>query len=248
VGAVHVTGTLVNAGAVLVGTAIGTLLGDRLPERVREIVMHGLGLFVLALGVTEAGQAFSGPLADFSPHGGSAVIVLLSILVGAVIGELLRIDDGLTRVGEALRRRFARGEGDHGRFVEGFVVASLVFCVGPLTVLGSIQDGLHGDPELLLVKSVLDGFAALAFSAALGWGVGFAALTILVYQGALSLAAGAVAGGFSDAMIAALTAVGGVLILAIGFRLLDIKAIRVANFLPALVLAPATVAVMQAVR
>jgi uncharacterized membrane protein YqgA involved in biofilm formation len=247
-GAVHVTGTLVNAGAVLVGTALGTLLGDRLPERIRETVMHGLGLFVLALGVTEAAQAFTGPLAEFSKHGGSAVIVLLSVLVGGVIGELIRIDDGLTNLGEALRRRFARGEGDHGRFTEGFVVASLVFCVGPLTVLGSIQDGLHGDSQLLLIKSVLDGFAALAFSAALGWGVGFAALTILVYQGALSIAAGAVASGFSDAMIASMTAVGGILILAIGFRLLEVKTIRVANFLPALVLAPATVAVMQALR
>jgi len=246
-GAVHLTGTLVNVAAVLVGTAIGVLLGDRLPERVREIVMHTLGLFVISLGVFEAAQAFTGPLAELAR--GSAVVVLLSLLVGGVIGQLLRIDEGLNRLGDALRRRFQRRAGaDGGRFVEGFVVASLVFCVGPLTVLGAIQDGLSGDSQLLIVKSVLDGFAALAFAAALGWGVGFAALTILVYQGALSLAAGLGAGAFSPAMISAMTAVGGVMILAIGLRLLELKTIRIANLLPALALAPATVAVIQAVR
>jgi uncharacterized membrane protein YqgA involved in biofilm formation len=247
VGAVHLTGTLVNAATVLVGTLIGTLLGDRLPDRIRETVLHGLGLFVLALGVVEAGQTFSGPLADFTRA--SAVVVLGSVVVGGVIGELLRIEDGLTRLGDWLRRRFAHGDEDsHGRFTEGFVVASLVFCVGPLTVIGGIQDGLNGDSQLLVIKAVLDGFAALAFSAALGWGVGFSVLTILVYQGALSLAAGAAAGGFSDAMIAAMTAVGGILIMAIGLRLLELRTIRVANLLPALILAPATVAVMQALR
>jgi uncharacterized membrane protein YqgA involved in biofilm formation len=245
-GALHLTGTLVNAATVLAGTTIGVLLGDRLPERIRETVMHALGLFVITLGVFEGTQAFTGPLATFTR--GSAVVVLLSILVGGVIGELLRIDDALTRLGEALRRRFERRGDDRGRFVEGFVVASLVFCVGPLTVLGSIQDGLNGDSQLLIIKSVLDGFAALAFSAALGWGVGFSVLTILVYQGALSLAAGLGAGAFSPAMISAMTAVGGVMILAIGLRLLELKTIRVANLLPALVLAPATVAVMQALR
>lgn len=245
-GAVHITGTLVNAATVLAGTVVGVLLGDRLPERIRETVMHALGLFVLSIGVFEATQAFTGPLADFTR--GSAVVVLLSLLVGGVVGELVRIDDGLNRLGEALRRRFAHRSGDDGRFVEGFVVASLVFCVGPLTVLGSIQDGLNGDSQLLIIKSVLDGFAALAFAAALGWGVGFAVLTILVYQSALSLAAGLGAGAFSPAMISAMTAVGGVMILAIGLRLLELKTIRVANLLPALVLAPATVAVMQALR
>jgi hypothetical protein len=127
-------------------------------------------------------------------------------------------------------------------------VASLVFCVGPLTILGSIADGLRGDVELLAIKSMLDGFAALAFASVLGWGVGFSVITILVYQGALSLAAGAVASSFTDEMIAAMTAAGGVLIMGIGLRLLDLRAVRVGNIVPALVLAPATVAVMQAVR
>jgi uncharacterized protein len=247
VGAIHVTGTLINAGTVLAGTVVGTLLGDRLPERIRETVMHVLGLFVLALGFVEAQQAFTGPLASFSR--GSAVIVLGSVVVGGVIGELLRIEDRLARLGVALKRRFASGDSPrHARFTEGFVVGSLVFCVGPLTVLGSIQDGLRGDYQLLAIKAVLDGFAALAFSAALGWGVGFSVLTILLYQGTLSLAAGSVANGFSDAMIAALTAAGGILIAGIGLRLLELRRIRVGNLLPALVLAPSVVAVMQALR
>jgi uncharacterized protein len=126
------------------------------------------------------------------------------------------------------------------------VVASLVFCVGPLTIVGSIQDGLTGDYHLLAIKSMLDGFAALAFASALGWGVGFSVLVILVYQGGLSLSASAVAGAFSDSMIAAMSAVGGVLILGISLRLLDLRQVRVANLLPAVILAPAVVAVVEA--
>jgi uncharacterized protein len=243
IAAVHVTGTLINAGTVLVGTAVGTLLGDRLPERIRRTVMDGLGLFVLVVGIDEALAAFRAPLSTFTRA--SVVIVLLSVLVGGVIGELAHIDDGLTRAGEALKRRFGRGQ---SRFTEGFVVASLVFCVGPLTILGAIDDGLRGDYRLLAIKAALDGFAALAFSSALGWGVGFSIITILLYQGTLSLAASAVAGGLSPETIAALTAAGGVLILGIGLRLLELRDIRVANLLPALIIAPATVAVMQAIR
>jgi uncharacterized protein len=238
-----VTGTLINAAAVLVGTAVGTLLGGRLPERIRETVIHALGLFTLVLGVSQALEAFRPPLTDVTR--GAVLIVLGSLLVGGVLGELLRIERGLDRAGEALKARFGSGQ---ARFTEGFVVASLVFCVGPLTILGSIQDGLTGDYELLAIKSLLDGFAALAFASALGWGVGFSVITILVYQGALSLSASALAGSFSDAMIAAMSAVGGLLILGIGLRLLALREVRVANMLPAIVLAPAAVAVLEAVR
>lgn len=237
------TGTLINAAAVLAGTALGTLLGGRLPERIRETVLHGLGLFTLVLGVSQGLEAFRPPLADVTR--GAVLIVLGSVLVGGVLGELLRIERGLDRAGEALKARFGRGQ---ARFTEGFVIASLVFCVGPLTILGSIQDGLTGDYQLLAIKSLLDGFAALAFASALGWGVGFSVITILVYQGALSLAASALAGAFSDAMIAAMSAVGGILILGIGLRLLSLREVRVANLLPALVLAPAAVATLEALR
>jgi uncharacterized membrane protein YqgA involved in biofilm formation len=238
-----VTGTLINAAAVLAGTAVGTLLGGRLPERIRETVMHGLGLFTLVLGLSQGLEAFRSPLSDVTR--GAVLIILGSVLVGGVLGELLRIERGLDRAGEALKARFGRGQ---ARFTEGFVVASLVFCVGPLTILGSIQDGLTGDYQLLAIKSLLDGFGALAFASALGWGVGFSVITILVYQGALSLSATALAGAFSDAMIAAMSAVGGILIIGIGLRLLSLRDVRVANLLPALVLAPAAVAALEALR
>jgi uncharacterized protein len=236
-----VTGTLINIATVLAGTTIGTLLGSRLPERVRETVLHALGLVTVLVGVAQGLDAFRPPLTDVTR--GAVLVVMGSVLIGGVAGELLRIEGGLDRIGEALRARFGRGQ---ARFTEGFVVASLVFCVGPLTILGAIQDGLTGDYQLLAVKSLLDGFAALAFASALGWGVGFSVLVILVYQGGLTLAASAVAGAFSDAMIAAMSATGGVLILGIALRLLDLRRVRVANLLPALVIAPSAVAVLEA--
>jgi uncharacterized membrane protein YqgA involved in biofilm formation len=239
-------GTFINVVTVLVGTVLGTFLGARLPERIRETVMHSLGLVTLLVGADAGLQAFRPPLTEAAPRA-SVVLVMGSILVGGVLGELVGIDRGLTRIGEALRARFGRGQ---SRFTEGFVVASLVFCVGPLTILGSVQDGLRGDYRLLAIKALLDGFAALAFASALGWGVGFSALTILVYQGGLTLAAASVAGVFTgpdgDVLVAAMTAVGGVMILGIGLRLLELREVRVANLLPALVLGPVAFALLRA--
>jgi uncharacterized membrane protein YqgA involved in biofilm formation len=235
------TGTLVNAASVLVGTALGTVLGGRFPDRVRETVIHVLGLFTILLGVDAGLQTFRPALSEAVPRF-AVLLILGSLLIGGIVGELVGIDRGLTHVGEALRTRFGRSQ---ARFVEGFVVASLVFCVGPLTILGSIQDGLTPGFELLAIKSMLDGFAAMAFAAALGWGVGFAALTILVFQGALTLSAQAVAGAFSPAIIGAMTAVGGVMIMGIGLRLLELREVRVANLLPALVLAPVAVGLVE---
>src|SRR5262245_58787344 len=144
------TGTIINVAAVLLGAAVGIALGARFPERVRQTVMAGLGIMVLVVGVGMAIQ-------------GNALIVLFSMLIGGIVGELLDIDGKLNGFGRALEARFARGE-DAGRFTRGFVTASLVFCVGPLTILGSIQDGLIGDSQLLAIKSLLDLFAALAFA------------------------------------------------------------------------------------
>jgi uncharacterized membrane protein YqgA involved in biofilm formation len=237
-----VTGTLLNVGTVLAGTTAGTLLGGRLPDRIRESILHALGLVTLVVGMAQGLAAFRPPLTALTR--GAVLIVLGSVLVGGIVGEAIGIERGLERVGTTLKQRFGRRQ---ARFTEGFVVASLVFCVGPLTILGSIQDGLTGDYRLLAVKSLLDGFAALAFASALGWGVGFSAIVVLVYQGALTLFASAVAGAFSPAMIAGMSAVGGVLILGIGLRLLDLRRVRVANLLPALVLAPATVAVVESI-
>jgi uncharacterized membrane protein YqgA involved in biofilm formation len=241
--AFHVTGTLINAGTVLVGTLVGVLLGDRFPERIRETVIHALGLVTLAVGIDQALAAFRPPLSTLTR--GSVLMILGSVLVGGIIGELIRIEDGLERAGEALKRRFGRGQ---ARFTEGFVVASLVFCVGPLTILGSIQDGLHGNYQLLAIKAMLDGFAALAFASALGWGVGFSVITILVYQGGLSIAASSVTHAFHPIEVASITASGGLLIIGIGLRLLELKQIRVANLLPSLVLAPLAVWLFQTFR
>jgi uncharacterized protein len=227
-------------GTVLAGTAVGTVIGDRLPQRLRETVFHSLGLITLVIGVNAALEAFRPTLADLTRA--SLLIVMGSVIVGGIIGELLRIERGLERLGDALKARFAKGQ---ARFTEGFVIASLLFCVGPLTILGSIEDGLTGHYRLLAIKSLLDGFSSIAFASALGWGVGFSAIVILLYQGALTLSASWASGVFSDAMIAALTAAGGVLILGIGLRLLELREIRVANLLPSLVLAPAGIAIVE---
>jgi len=250
---VHVTGTLINAGTVLAGTAAGTLLGDRLPERIREIVMDALGLVVIITGIGEGLEVFRFPLTSLVAGTASGsvpvLIVLGSLLLGGIVGEVLGIERGLAAAGDALKHRFATGQ---ARFTEGFVVASLVFCVGPLTILGSLRDGLSGDYSLLAIKAMLDGFAALAFSSALGWGVGVSVITILVYQGGLSLLAGTVAGSIGDPSrspaIASVTAAGGLLIIAIGLRLLRVREIRVANLLPALAIAPVAVLVVERLR
>ncbi len=217
-------GVLTNIAAVIVGTTIGAVARSRFPERIRETVMGSLGLLTAAVGVREILPTSEFPL------------VLGAVLLGAVIGELLRIEGGLEALGGRLQRRFA-GECGDSRFAEGFILASLVFCVGPLTIIGSIEDGL-GDPELLLVKSGLYGFASIAFAAVYGWGVGLSIIAIAVIQGGLALAAGTLDGVLTDPMLDALGAAGGILLLGISLRLLDLKQIRVANLLPAVVLAP----------
>lgn len=217
-------GVITNIATVLVGTAIGATAGARFPERIRETVLGSLGLLTAAVGVREIMPTDEFPL------------VLGAVLLGALIGEMIRIEGGLDALGEALQRRFA-GEATDSRFSQGFVFASLVFCVGPLTIVGSIEDGL-GDPELLFVKSGLDGFASIAFAAVYGWGVGLSIITIAVLQGGLALTAGTLDGVLTDPMLDALGAAGGVLLLGISLRLLDLKEIRVANLLPGVVLAP----------
>lgn len=220
------TGTFLNIAAVLIGGTLGLFFGARLPERLKQTVMAGLGLFTAVVGI----RMF---LETKNP-----LVVLGSLLVGALLGEWWRIEDGLQALGGLLERRFNHG-GDSDRFVRGFLTASLLFCVGPMAILGSIQDGLTGDFETLAIKSVLDGFAALAFASTLGVGVLFSALVILAYQGGLTLLAAQLNAVISEAMLAEMTATGGVLLLGIALSsLLEIKKIRVGNFLPALALAP----------
>ena len=227
------TGTLLNVAAILVGGTLGLLFGDRLPERIHKTVVAGLGLFVLAFG-----------LYDFLKTQ-NPLIVLGGLLIGGLLGEWARLEDGLRRLGELLEKRFAGREAGSGRFVRGFLAASLVFCVGPIAILGSIQDGMTGDYKMLAIKSVLDGFASLAFASSLGVGVLFSAGMILVYQGSISLLAAQLNALVTPAMTAEMTAAGGVMLIGIAISsLLEIKPIRVASFLPALLITPLIVAVL----
>lgn len=221
------TGTLINTATVLVGGTVGTFLRSRFPDRVRQMVMWGVGLISLVIGL------------QMSLSTNNILIVLGSLLVGGILGELIRLHEGLNWLGDTLQAKLSADKGS--TFSKGFVTASLLFCVGPMTILGSIQDGLNGDYTLLATKAILDGFASLAFAASMGWGVLFAALTVLLYQGGLTLGAGVVKTLLTEPMVAEMTATGGTLILAIGLNLLDLTAIRIANFLPALVIAPAVV-------
>ena len=223
------TGTLLNILAVLFGGGLGLALGGRVPERIRQTVVAGLGLFTLAFGV----RMFLETRNPIAP--------LIGLLAGGILGEWWRIEDRLEALGLWLERRLTRGEasGTESRFVRGFLTASLVFCVGPMTVLGSIQDGLAGDYELLAVKSTLDGFAALAFASTLGVGVLFSVLVIGAYQGSLTLLAAQAQAVLSEAMVAELAAAGGVILIGIAISsLLEIRKIRSANLLPALLVAP----------
>lgn len=229
------TGTIINAITVLIGGTLGTFLGHRFPKRMQETIFASLGLFTLAIGM-ESALATGNPL-----------IVLGSLLAGALVGEALRLEGRLESLGSWLEARLSSEEGG-GRFVEAFVTASIVFCVGPLTVQGAIEDGLFGDYTTLAIKAMLDGFAALAFAATLGPGVLASILVILGFQGGLALLAGLASDVFTPPMVAEMTAAGGVVLLAISLRLLDLKEVRAANLLPAIFIAPAVVAVMQALN
>jgi uncharacterized membrane protein YqgA involved in biofilm formation len=233
-------GTALNVTAVLVGSGAGILLRGRLPERVRGIVTDGLGLVTLVIAGLNA-VAVRDPALRAAVHsaGVPTLVVLGAVLLGGIAGALLRLEDRLDGLGAAVQRRLAGGgAGGREQFVEGFVLASLVFCVGPLTILGSLSDGLGHGIDQLALKSALDGFASVAFAASLGWGVAASALVVLVVQGALTLLGWALGGFLPAADIAALTATGGVLLLGVGFRLLRLRDLAVADLLPALVVAP----------
>ena len=215
-------GTVVNTGAVVVGSAIGLTAGARLPENIKAIVMQALGLAVVVIGLRMALEA---------QH---ALLAIACLLLGGVTGELLRIERRLDGLGEALKRRLRSSS---ERFVEGFVTASLLYLTGAMTIVGSIQDGTVGDPSVLLIKSLLDGVASVALASSLGVGVLFSALPVLVVQGGITLLAGQLAFLSQPAVLDAINATGGLLILGIGVNLLGIKRIYVGNLLPALLFA-----------
>ncbi len=254
-------GTILNIITVLIGSTAGILIGNRFSERINQSVMTGLGIMTLIVGLDNALQT------------GNIVIPLLATVIGVIIGELLHIDRALENFGDWLQRRFASAESTDApptdipdtdaltpreRFITGFVTASLVFCVGPLTFVGAIQDGmgLASGFQFLLIKSLLDFFASMAFASTFGIGVLFTVITILVVQGGLALFGAVLVRLMSDAVlldsladspiILEMTAAGGVLLIGLSLVLLDIKRPRVANFLPALLIAPLLVVLANA--
>ncbi len=224
------TGTIINVAAVILGSLVGLLVGNRIPEKTRQTLISVMGLYTLAYGVFIFTKTQN------------MLIPLLSLVMGTIIGELLKIEEGLNSLGERIQRKLAIWNpnltGEPQKFVTGFVSASLLFCIGPMAILGSIQDGISGDFQMLAIKSLLDGIGSIAFASTLGVGVMFSAVVILVYQGAISLLSGWIGQGFGDAAVAEMTATGGVILVGIGIsNLLQIKKIRTGSFLPAIFLA-----------
>jgi uncharacterized protein len=232
-------GTFINVAAILIGGSLGLLFGGKLSERLKVTVVSGMGLFTAVTGIKMFMETQN------------SLIVLGSLVIGVILGEWWKIEDGLESLGKILERRFSHQESEgkspsvhegiipSGNFVRGFMIASLLFCIGPIAILGSIQAGLTGDYNLLVIKSVLDGFAAMAFASTLGVGVLFSAAMILIYQGTITLLATQLNALATKPMMAELTATGGVLLLGIAISsLLEIKKIRVGNFLPSLIIAP----------
>jgi uncharacterized membrane protein YqgA involved in biofilm formation len=243
-------GTAVNVLAVLVGATIGKLLGNRLPTRTRELVTDALGLVTLLIAATSAMAVLDPDLSDEVGDSAPMLIVLGAVLIGGIVGSLLRLEARIEGFGGWLQHRLAgeTSSEERHRFIEGFVVSSLIFCTGPLTILGALNDGLGNGAEQLFLKSALDGFAAIAFAAAFGWGVAASAITVVVVQGGLTVLGVLLGDVLPDAQLAAITATGGLLLVGIALRLLRIREIPVADLLPALLVAPGLVALVAAIR
>ena len=233
-------GTVVNMATVLVGSAIGVLVGHRLPQRTRDVVTDSLGLVTLLIAALSALEVTSPELRDATSNSAPVFIVLGSLLLGGIAGSLLRVEYRLEALGGWLQQHLVgRSESEERRrFIEGFVAASLLFCIGPLTVLGSISDGLGNGADQLMLKAVLDGFAAIAFAASFGWGVAASALVVGVVQGTLTVLGAIMGEWLPEAHLIALTATGGLLLVGVALRLLQIKQVPVGDLLPALVVAP----------
>jgi uncharacterized membrane protein YqgA involved in biofilm formation len=240
-------GTVINVIAILVGSSLGVLIGHRLPERTRLTVTDGLGLVVLVIGGINLLALADPDYREAVGSGGTLLIVLGSILIGGIIGSLLRIEHRLEGVGAWLQRRLTRDGEPRARFIEGFVSASLVFCIGPLAILGSLSDGLGQGIEQLALKSALDGFASLAFAASLGWGVAASAISVGVFQGVVTVIGFFAGSVLPAALIASITATGGVLLLGVGLRLLNLRSVPVGDMLPALIIAPILTAIVGSV-
>lgn len=238
-------GTVINVAAIVVGATIGVLLGHRLPQRTRDTVTDALGLVTLVIGGLNVVALRDASFVAAVGSGVTLLVVLGALLIGGITGSLLQIESRLEQLGGWLQARLSGdGSADRAQFVEGFVDSSLIFCIGPLAVLGALSDGLGQGIDELALKSSLDGFAAIAFAASLGWGVAASALSVGVWQGLLTVLAVVLGSVLSPALVAAITATGGVLLLGVGLRLLNIKAVPVGDMLPALIVAPIVTAVI----
>jgi uncharacterized membrane protein YqgA involved in biofilm formation len=240
-------GTLINVVAIVVGAAAGVLLGNRLSEKTSRVVTDGLGLVVLVLGGLNVMSLLDEELVSAVGPGIPLLIVIGAILIGGIIGSALKIEQRLEQLGTSLQKRFAgKGSKDSKeKFITGFVNASLVFTIGPLAILGALSDGLGQGIEQLATKSILDAFASLAFAASLGWGVALSAIPVGIWQGLITVLAFSVGAVVSAPLISALTATGGVLLLGVGLRLLQLRQVAVGNMLPALIVAPVLTAILM---
>ena len=218
-------GTLINTATVLVGGSVGIAMGNKIPERVRIIVVQVIGMLTIGLGLSDL----------LKTH--NMVFPLLGMVFGAVIGEVMRIEDRLEGLGEVIRKRFAQSQ-DPGPFISGFVTASLLFCIGPLTILGAIQDASGATPQLYIIKGTLDGFMSVIFGAIHGVGVLFSAVSVFIVQGTLTLFGTSLDSLLNDRMRIELFATGGLAVMAIGLNLLEIKKIRLGSLLPGLIITP----------
>jgi uncharacterized membrane protein YqgA involved in biofilm formation len=218
-------GTLINTATVLVGGSVGIAMGNKIPERVRIIVVQVIGMLTIGLGLSDL----------LKTH--NMVFPLLGMVFGAVIGEVMRIEDRLEGLGEVIRKRFAKRQ-DPGPFISGFVTASLLFCIGPLTILGAIQDASGATPQLYIIKGTLDGFMSVIFGAIHGVGVLFSAVSVFIVQGTLTLFGTSLDSLLNDRMRIELFATGGLAVMAIGLNLLEIKKIRLGSLLPGLIITP----------
>ncbi|MFZ5941034.1 MAG: DUF554 domain-containing protein [Bacteroidota bacterium] len=216
------TGTIINVITVLVGSTIGLLIRSRLPERFSKVIFQVFGLFTIFLGVKMAMETRE------------LMVMIFSLLTGTLLGEWMNLEKGMDRLAGFLKRKV---KSNHERFSEGLMTSFLVFCMGSMTVLGAIEEGLGEKPNLLLTKALMDGFSSMAFASVMGIGVLFSVIPLFLYQGGLTLFAGSVGSLLSDPILAEVTAVGGILLIGLGFNLLDVKKIRVMNMLPSLVLA-----------
>ena len=230
-------GTIINVFSILIGAGIGVALGHRLPANISRTLTDALGLVVLVIGGLNLMALTDSSFAAAVSSAGTLLVVLASLVLGSVLGSMLRIEQRLSHFGTWLQLKASRG-GDKEKFIEGFVNASLLFTIGPMAVLGALQDGLVQGFDVLALKSTLDGLTSVAFAAALGWGVAFAAIPVGIWQGLLTLLAASAGALMSDALVASITATGGVLLLGTGLRVLQIRMVSVADMLPALVLAP----------